>query len=245
MTLYAGISARHVNSYHQSNSLIFQFILGEFIEAFTEIQRLDSLCSRTPTPLPPDELSCRQTENNYHLIEAALIKLVGSTKDYMRLFSWNFNEGLVSKLKTYCALFLQNASADEKELIAIHHYAEKIWQGCLQAMDVIHQSPTDRNELFSALEKTSSAAQRFSKLLVRLIHQFRDDENVIFYVLRNYKLFDKLYGPRFVVKLFSKIYPKGLKEVQYLLVKKYTERGFENILPTIYAFAAELEASSL
>lgn len=245
MTLYAGISARHVNSYHQNNSLLFQFILVEFVEAFTEIQRLDSLCNRTPTPLPQDEQACRQVENNNHLVESALTKLVGPTKHYMRLFSWNFSEGLLSKLRTYCALFLQNSETDEKELIAIQHYADKIWQGCLQALDTLQEAPQDRPLLFAALDKASSAMQRFAKLIARLLHQFRDDENVIFYVLRHHQVFDKLYGNRFVIKLLCRIYPKGLKEVQLLLVKKYTERGFDNILPVIYSSLKELEVSSL
>lgn len=245
VTLYAGISACHVNSYHQNNSLLFQFILAEFLEAYTEIQRLDALCSRTPSPLPSDELTCRQAENNFHLIQPVLTKLVGSTRDYMRLFSWNVSEGILSKLRTYCSLFLQNADTDEKELIAIQHYADKIWQNCLLAVDALHEVPQDRNQLFASLEKSSSAMQRFAKLIPRLIHQFRNDENVIFYILRNHKTFDQLYGNRFVVKLFLKVYPKGLKDAQLLLLKKYTDRGFENILPSIYAITAEVEASSL
>lgn len=245
MTLYAGISARHVNSYHQNNSLLFQFILTEFLEAYTEIQQLDALCSRIPTPLPPEESAYRQAENNMHLIQKTLTKLVGPTRDYMRLFSWNFSEGVISKLRTYCALFLQNADTDEKELIAIQHYADKIWQNCLQAADALHEMPQDHTQLFTALEKSSSAMQRFAKLITRLIHQFRNDENVMFYILRNHKTFDKLFGNRYIIKLFSKVYSKGLKEAEHLLIRKYSGRGFENILPSIYATTAEVEAASL
>lgn len=245
MTLYAGISARHVNSYHQNNSLLFQFILVEFIEAFTEIQKIDALCSRTPSPLPSGEHAYRQIENNIPTIQMTLSKLVGPTGDYMRLFTWNFSEGLLSKLRTYCSLFLQNADTDEKELIAIQHYAEKVWQSCLQATDALQEIPQDRPAVFTALEKSSSAMQRFAKVIVRLIHQFRDDENVIFFIVRNHKIFDKLYGNRFITKLFTKIYPKGLKDVQQLLIRKYTERGFENVLPSICNAVTEIETAQL
>ena len=243
MTLYAGISARYVNSYHQNNSLLFQFILVEFLEAYTEIQKLDALCSRTFVPLLNGEDACRETENKLPLIQQTLAKLVGPTRDYMRLFSWDFSEGLLSKLRTYCSLFLQNADTDEKELIAIQHYAEKIWHMCLQATEALQEIPEDRPAVFIALEKSSSAMQRFAKLIARLIHQFKDDENVIFFVMRNYKIFDKLYGARFIIKLFSKIYPKGMKDVQQLLVKKYSERGFENVLPYIYNIVTEIETA--
>lgn len=245
MTLYASISPRHVNSYHRDNSLLFQFILAEFLEAYTEIQKLDSLCSRTPTPLPKDELSCRQAEKNLHLIQEVLIKLVGPTRDYMRLFSWNFSEGMMSKLRTYCVLFLQNADTDEKELIAIQHYADKAWLNCVQAVDAFHEMPVDRHSLFSSLEKSSSAMHRFAKQIARQIHQFKNDENVIFFILRNHKIFDKLYGNRFVVRLFSKMYSKGMKDSVSFLNKKYVARGFDNILPAIEEAASEAEAASL
>lgn len=245
MTLYAGISARHVNSYHQNNSLLFQFILVEFIETFTEIQRLDSLCSRTPSPPSSEETSSQQINEDFHSIEEILIKLVGSTKDYKRLFSWNFSEGLLAKLRTYCGLFLQNADTDEKELIAIQHYADKIWNHSLQAIDAIQSLPQDRAAVLTAIEKTSAAMQRFAKLIARLVHQFRADENVIFYILRHHKTFDKLYGNRFTIKLFSRLYSKGLQEAHNLLVNKYSNRGFDNVLPAIYAATTEIEASAL
>lgn len=243
MTSYAGISPRHVNTYHHNNSLLLQFLLVEFLEAFTEIQRLDILQKRTP--LPNHEATSRQKESEREQIEASLAKLVGSTRDYMRLFSWNFSEGLLVKLKTYCTLFLQNAEGNEKELIAMQHYAEKIWQACLLAIDALHETPQERAPLVASLDKACSSMHRFSKLAARLIHQFREDENVIFFVVRHHQRFDRLYGNRFVYKLLNRMYQKGLRETQQVLVKKYTERGFDNILPIIQTNLAEIEAAAL
>jgi hypothetical protein len=215
-------------------------MLTEFLQTFCEIQQLDLLCSRMLAPSSPHELPNRQKD--LHFIQDALTKLLGPTKDIMRLFSWDFNQGLLSKLRTYCTLFLQNADTDGKELIAIQHYADKIWLNCLQAVDALHELPQDHTSFFSALEKASTATQRFAKQIVRLIPQFKHDENVIFYVLRNHALFDKVYGNRFTLKLFSKIYPKGVKEGQHFLTTKYAERGFEALLPAINAATAEMEA---
>lgn len=243
MTLYASISPRHVNSYHLNNSLLFQFILVEFLEACAEIQKLDSLCSLTPIPIAESELSCRQSEKNFHLIQETLVTLVGATRDYMRLFSWNYSEGILAKLRTYCILFLQNADTDEKELIAIQHYADKIWLNSVQAIDAFHEMPIDRHSLYSSVERSSSAMQRFAKQITRQILQFKHDENVIFFILRNHKAFDKLYGNRYVARLFSKMYPKGLKDALSFLLDKYATRGFENMLPRIVEAATEAEAS--
>lgn len=216
-------------------------MLAEFIEAFNEIQKLDSLCSRTFASLSTHELNDRQKD--FHLIQETLTQLLGATKDTMRLFSWNFNEGLLSRLRTYCTLFLQNADTDEKELIAIQHYADKIWQNCLQAIDALHELPQDHTSFFSAIERASTATQRFAKLIARLILQFKNDENVVLYVLRSHHFFDKIYGNRFTLKLFAKMYPKGIREGQQFLIKKYTERGFEKMLPVIDSAVAEIEAS--
>lgn len=243
MTPYTGVVARHVNSYHQSNSLLFQFILLEFIEAYTEIQSLDQLRHR-PSPLPQEGSVAHQPNPLYDPFSMALIKLTGSPKDHMRLFSWNFSEGLLSKLRSYCTLFLQNVDAHEKELLAIQHYVDKTWQSCMQAIEAIQNSPKDRPILLVALDKANAAMQRLAKLIARLIPQFRDDENVIFYVLRHHQIFDQLYGQRFTAKLMGKIYPKGLKEVQLLLTRKYQERGFDNLTSVISTVIKEIEASS-
>lgn len=241
MSLYAGISARHVNSFHQNNSLLFQFILNEFLETFNEMQKLDILCSRSLSPLLSHEIDCRQKD--LHLMQESLIQLLGATKDCMRLLSWNFKEGLLTKLRTYCTLFLLNADTDEKELIAIQYYTDKIWHNCHQAIDALHDLPQDYTSLFLALEKASTATQRLAKLIARLIPEFKHDENVIFYVLRNHELFDKTYGNRFTLKLFSKIFPKGFEEGLLFLVKKYTERGFDNVLLVIDLAIKEIEVS--
>jgi hypothetical protein len=243
MTPYTGVTARHVNSYHQSNSLLFQFILLEFIEAYAEIHRLDGLRNRPLSSSSLDEITSLTEESPLHLIETALAKLAGSPKDHMRLFSWNFNEGLLSKLRAYCTLFLQNDDTNEKELIAVQHYVDKIWQACVQASEATHEFPQERPLLFAALDKASAAMQRLAKLITRLIYQFRDDENVIFYILRNHQILDQLYGQKFTLKLMSKLYPKGLKEAHLLLTRKYQQRGFDNLVTPIAATVKEIEAS--
>lgn len=245
MTSSAGISLRHDNTYQHSNSLLFQFILVEFIETFGEIQRLDILCNRKPAELAPDSDCSMHSEASRGQIEAVLTKLVGSARDYMRLFSWNACDGLLAKLKTNCALFLHNADNDEKEMIALQHYADKMWLGCLQAVDIWRTGPDEQAAFHAAVDKTSSAMQRFAKLMARIAVQFRDDENVLFCILCYKESLDKLFGNRFVSKLLLRMYPKGLHEAQHYLTRRYAERGFDNILPVIAVKIAELEALSL
>lgn len=244
MTPYAGASARHVNACNLNNSLLFQFILADFFAAFEEMQRVDILCHRKPIPLPE---SAHQPHNQElsDQIEVILNKLIGSKRESMRLFSWNFSEGILTRLKTYCAVFAQSADNDEKELIAMQYYADKVWQHCLQAVEALRESPNQRTPLFVALEKASGATQRFAKIISRVIQQFRDDENVVFFVLRRKQQIDKLYGKRFIIKLLCRMYPKGLREARHFLTKRYMERNFDNLLPTLSAIFTELEVAGL
>jgi hypothetical protein len=240
----AGLPTRHFNAYHQSNSLLFQFILSEFLIAYREIQALDSLCKREH-PMALNATVLRKEQEIFHTMETILAKLVGSTREYMRLFSWNFIDGVVSKLKNYCALFSQNADTDEKEPLAMQHYADKAWLYCLQGMDALRDTPNAHPALCHSLEKGLGAMHRLARLIARVIPQFRDDENVVFFVLRHKDKFDKVYGTKFVTKLFCRMYPKGLKEVQYFLSQKYAGRGFENLMPIIHKKISELETANL
>lgn len=244
MTLYTGITARHINSYHVNNSLLFQFILSEFIEAFSEVKKLDKLCSRSDAPLSLNSAEGIPSELDFEKIKASLKTLVGSTKDYMRIFSWNFSEGVLAKLKTYCSLLLEHSFGSEKDFIAFQHYSEKVWQGCLQAIDALEEVPLDRAAMLASIDKASSAMHRFAKQLTRLVLQFRDDENVIFFLFRHHATLDSLYGNRFTLKLLNKLFSKGMKEAQHFLIAKYSERGFNAIESSIRTLAAEIEASS-
>lgn len=231
MTIHAG-TARQINSYHHSATLLFQFILSEFIDAYAEIKHLDALCHAHET-------------TDWRIIQASMKKLIGSPRDYMRLFTWGIDEGYLSKLKAYCALHVQKTDSEGKELIALQHYAEKVWQACIQSYDLLTGAPQDRPAFLAAIEKTVASMQRLAKHLTRIIHQFREDENIIYFVIKNHKAFDKLYGSRFVFKLLGRLYPKGIRETQQFLAKKYAARGFDNIVSAIQSHITDIEVAAL
>lgn len=246
MNLYNGTQARHGNTpyNHYNNSLLFQFILSDFIRAFESIQLLDSISNRNPMS-SPESAYHKNNQEIPNRIEAILIQLVGSKNEAKRAIPWSSNEGTLSKMKALCNLFLQNSDNDEKELIALQHYVDKAWHHCSQGYEALRGNQNKRFSLSGALEKASHAMHRFAKLIARVALQFHDDENVIYFFLRHKEHFDKLYGKRFMNKLLSRMYPKGLREAEYFLTKKYLERNFDNIPSQIVSKIAELEASSL
>lgn len=225
MTSQTGLPARHFNAYHQNDSLLFQFILSEFLEAFREIQMI------VLKQYAIEELT------------TGLKKLAGSPHEYMRLFPWNHNNGILAKLKNYCSLFSQNTYSKEKESIALQHYAEKAWVFCLETLDILYESTDGSTAHVNPLNKAYNALQRISRVIARLLVQFRDDENVVFFVLRHHDQFDGLYGTKFVSRLFCRMYPKGLAETAHFLSTKFGTRGFENILPIVKTKISELETA--
>jgi hypothetical protein len=247
MVVYTGIFARPVNAYYRNSSLLLQFILSEFIATFTESQKLAELCHLKPSPLPVAHDRTQQAAACQSQIKAAFSRLVGSNS-CERLIAWHFEEGMLSKLKTYCILFSQNNERDEKELLCMHHYIDKAWQQGVQAKILLNNSELnnseeDRPQFLAALEKMNQSIQRFAKQMARILLQFREDENIIFFLLRHRTELETVYSPRFLNKLLLRMYPKGLCELKQLLKAKYNNRGFTNISSGIDAHFAELEAA--
>lgn len=232
MTTQTVMSARQFNIYHHDDGLLFQFILAEFIEAYQEIIRLGEILNDLEEPAKKEA------------IEESWSKLVGCSNESMRFITWNLSNGTLIKLKNYCTLFVQNNSAGNKEAMALVHYADKAWLTSLQGLEFIKELPRTRTELRELIEKIRTTLNRFSKLIVRMFFHFREDENVIFFLVRNYQPFDNLHGAKFVSKLLGRLYPKGCQEARQFIETRYRERGFENMLSIIDKLFTELNASS-
>lgn len=222
---------RITQPYHQNHSLLFQFILSELFLAHAEIEHLNATSSEISSPC------------SWRLIEPlvnSLAKLVGSTQGYMRLFSWN-DFGILTKIKNYSALLSQSLN---KEEVAMHREANQAWLLSLQALDIIyanrHVEIINVQPLLNALSKLQSCMQRFARLVSKIIIRFKDDENVIFFILRHIDPMNALYGTGFVHKIFGQMFGKKIEAVKDFLEQRYTNRGFLHLLPIIHEKFAEL-----
>lgn len=230
----------HLNTYHHNNSLLFQFILNEFLLTYREVKTLHHLTA-------PLKASAKKANGDFNAIVQTIVQLSGPTHHYMRLFSWNIDAGMLGKLKNYCAFFSHNADYEDKTLLSMHNYADKAWILCLQSMETLRAiqaeskaSAAQRAELYAMLDKLNLYMHRIARLIGQASLQFSDDENVIYYLLRHHKQLDALLGKGYTGKLLKKMYPKGVQEVGRFLMKRYTSRGFENLLPEISAKISEL-----
>jgi hypothetical protein len=243
VTVAGAPSSNSVSTATQKNSsLLFQFILSEFIEAYEETRKLNLLCTGTEEVLPlPPNIFCQFSGNQPDKkVQNILLKLLGESRGGINHFSWEFADGLLNKMHAYCMSF--DSEPFEKEIIAMQHYVEKVRFACVSALEAINKNAAERRELLAAIDKITQAMQRLSKLMARMIQKFPEDENVIFFILRHRIQLDKLYGHRFVLKTINRMYSKGLSEVQQLLLKKFTRRGFENVLPMIHSLISEFDS---
>lgn len=234
--------------FFQSKSLLFQFILSDFLRAFREVASFKKIHEE----LQSDDSSTSLDDAIEPFLEATR-RLTGSTQEDLRLFSWSLDAGVLTKLKNNCTTLCDTIASEDKDLILLERYANRSWLLTLECVDILRETqqlPSDlriddpvdsetSNELqgptllCKTLEKLILQMHRLARLIARLFVQFRNDENVIFFLVRHHEAFDELYGEHFVFKLIAKMYASGMDGAEDFLVSNYAKRGFEELLPFI------------
>ena len=218
---------QHINAYHYDPSLLFQFILSETLATLRFTKKL--------LEAEPEEAA------------VALKNLVGTLNDPYRLFSWAPENGTLAKLKAYCSYFAHSAEPYDNVLIPLVHTAEQSWLLSLVCLDDLRhfertqQAGGSQTKLNKSIKELAAALNRLAKLIAKLIEQFWNDENVIFFILRHRNEFDEVFGDKFVKTLLKKMYLGGVWGAASFLSKRFSKRGFENLITTIETGIEELE----
>jgi hypothetical protein len=221
------------NCLYENNSLMFQFIVAEYINASTEIDSITACLPETH----------RGTMDN---LKKSLEILSGSLQEYMRFFSWNLEEGILSKLKIYAALFVANAEILHSKSLQLEKYSNLAWKSSLESLEIMRLIQNQQSDLslyeslHERLNYLTTIFKKLGRLLAELILEFSLDENVLFFVLRYKEKLDTIYGVGFVKRLFLKMYPEGITEAEKYLKHKYAKRGFNNLLLVITSKFSEL-----
>ncbi|MFT4551691.1 MAG: hypothetical protein ACI9S8_000307 [Chlamydiales bacterium] len=230
-----------LNLFGQSPSLCFQFILAEFIETYKEVQTIENIYKEMESLL----IKRRLLADVDHLLRELLdciIKLSGSAIINEDSFSWISRKGCLSKLRQYCYPFVNLLDNKESTIVNLNICVSKAFHSALQAREVIlylrqedqsAKKMPDYAMLYQLLDRLVDNINRASRLILRVIIRFREDENVVYFLLRNKDQLDAIYKTNFVTKLFRKMYPDGVEEAGQLLMRKYSERGFTKLLNTI------------
>lgn len=232
MSTHITLSRRHVKAYHHHHHLLVQFIWFELMLAQQHIKEAVNVLENLKG-------NHRSTTHNslIYLLKTHITKLSGSAHDYMRLFAWG-DDGILAKLKNYCALFSQNKIGLGREQFDISREANKAWLLSLEALDIIRvisdqPSKASKEPISLIIKKIKLTITRLKKLMIKIACHFRNDENVLLFILRHHEGLDQLHRRGFVKILLSEMYPKNINEAQKFLIKKYTARGFTELVPFI------------
>lgn len=202
------------SSFHQNNGLIFQFILVHFCTAMTEVIALETALKK----------------NGKGLEERVVDSFERLLGDPFKngLYPWNSDIGLFFKLKNYCAALAAKSYDKDKEARNLEKSADQVWRLSRE----IQESTLSVRSL-SRILKLSAAMRLLARQIVQTVPQFRDDENVLYYLVKNQQQLDSLFGNHFVVTLMDFLFPGGQEETERFLLNRYTQRGFTQLLPSI------------
>ncbi len=207
----------YFKAFHQDTPLLFQFIYTEYLSTQRELLSLINLIQRA------------KKKASIEVVSAALIRLTGAANDYMRLFNWNHNDGILTKLKNNCIHFVQNSPIPGIDISLLHVYTDQAWLLTAKCLHGVQQGAIEGK----LLQQSYDTLLLLGEILRQMIAHFKEDENVIFFLLRHKEPLDSLYQEPFVRNCFEKIYPEGLRSVSQFLIARYTERGFVHLIPII------------
>lgn len=212
---------------HQSKGLLIQFILSEFIKSNIQVSKIHHF--------PED---CKK-------IALSIVKLSGSSKSCSSLFSWNPEDGILWRLKNYCTALQSLEDKCDPLILKMEKEVNGAFLSALHSLDILQQldsfEETNRVALQKALKKIIDPMKRFSKALALVLQKFKNNENVIFFLLRHQNELDKIYGKQFVFKLINSMHPKGIEETANFVLKQYKNRGFNHFIPAIKKKISELK----
>ena len=203
------------NTYFTSDSLLFQFVLHEFLRTLGEVYKLECVVSDEDTP-----------EAIHGKLTDYLLKLAGTEQEYVRIFTWIYDAGVLTKLKNSVDLLSQKAPVEDSEMRSLHLVVQKAWLECLHSIDLY------RNQELKALKpqvlKAMKLIRKIPAALKKVLSRYDEDENVIYYLIRHKNQFDHIIGPDFLKDMLHK------NSIPFL-IERYRMRGFDKLIPEIEA----------
>lgn len=222
----------HSFAHHRANnSLLIQFLLHELLEASAITNEYQQMIHSIT--LTPHQKYTKKGRENLEKAYGLITLLAGRTYQSMRIFSWNMNEGIIAKLRQYSTFFGNNLNPQDSDAIQLDRHAERAWVNCLECLDLTREQlhlPTKEaanlKTLLKYSDKLGVRIQKLAQVISHILPQFRDDESVLYYLLNHQEELAALWGPRFLSKLFNKLFPDGIEEADQFLSSRYGKRHF-------------------
>ncbi len=238
MPLQKQLSSPKLDHHKVNNSLLIQFVLFELIRSWNEVSEIKKHLSKVK--LTPKKRYSKKDKEHLSNCLIHITKLAGYTQQYMRIFTWNLNDGIIAKLKNYATYFANNLEKQDADAVNLERNAERAWFNCLECLDLFQEQyslpPSETAHLCALNEITEELHNRLKKLSVATTHllpQFRDDENALFFLLKHQEDLAPIYEKNYLKNLFLSLFPKGKEEAECFLKKRYTSRNFTQIIPSM------------
>lgn len=212
------------NSYLLDNNLLIQFLISEFLTAKPLLDALSLSILRFLQDKSPSSEAILGLQCQFE-------KLLGSES---HLFA---KKGALTKLKNYSEQFSFNASHQNRAGLSLYSCIKQLWLSAFNSLEILSHSllPTAFTQKVFLRKNLTSFIQKLtqmSKLLTRLICLYRNNDKVIFFVLKNKERMAKTYGEDFLEKFF-KLTPKKQHLVSGQFTKNFQETGLEHLIPLL------------
>lgn len=214
--------AAQYHHYPLSSNIVIQLLLQDFLSVYYEISVLRDLLPKI-APTSSTTPSRKTSVATRKKLERSLTILLPESDDRLLDHPWNSPRGVLSKLR-YHVLMLAEAAVERTETTELLTLVSKARQFARAASTSLQ--PPDVMKLVRAMERSS-------QLLPPILKNFAHEENVLFFLARHHRDFDDLLGNGYTYTLLSSLQTKGLSGVRSLLLKRYRQRGFTELLSQI------------
>lgn len=210
-----------MNSYHRSDSLLFQFILYEYIRTLEEAMVIRSHLNRSLAEKVSLEVFCHQMTESF-------VKLAGSEQEYMRIFSWIVDSGFLTKLKNYANLLVEQKNGPL--FLKLLQDGHEAWSQCLSVLDQIRKKEPNFKSLKTQVTKALAAIMQLTPTIEALLPTYQNDENILYFLLRHKEELDRTHEAGWTKKWFKRLQPKG---ADTFMIERYQARGFNEMIAEI------------
>jgi hypothetical protein len=212
-----------------SDSLLFQFIMSEFLNAYPAVRKVEALHA---------DLEKDESGDPINGLLEVLRELVGALPEEAAHAPWTRNQGILAYLKHYCACY-HAALPEAAELRAT---ASQAFHAALSARDLLWQIALPPDEERYSLDlayfsrliwRLVAHMDRFSEELQSLLPKYKRDENVLYFLLQQNDSLLKAFPSDFLSSLLKEMFQGGVSDANVYLQDRYHQRGFDHLLPSI------------
>lgn len=211
---------------YQNQSVAFQLILHEFLHIKNEILEIHYLSQKLKIKFSPSDT----LEMMRHVTA-----LSGPILEKTMPLPWDAQEGSLRKFQTHIKYFNLNFNERRGPLPAEYEIIDKMVSDCKNLLFITHDwkkqhiSEPEKGEfetLLKLIKKNEERLKKLEKSTLDVLSKFKEDENVILFLMRNIKQFEQMFGMTFLESELQNFFPEGTEEIENFLIKAFSKRGF-------------------